>query len=434
MALGEILDKRQSLKRVLHKEQERLLREDDRALLREMVAGVVRRLPHLDWALEELTTRGLAETQVELVEILRVGAFQILFLDRIPVYAAVDQCVEAAKRINPGAGGFVNGILRSLAERREELAEAAFRFDGQEGLAMREGMPLWLVERYGQRFGAQAEAIISALQRPAKTSIVFPSAAALAQAKILLAREGFALEPDPALPLTFSLKKGDPSKSEAFRRGLFYIMDPASQAPAALLPLKGGERVLDLCAAPGGKSVLLSGRLKEGGWVLATDVNRRRLGMVRENIERLRLANVRLAQVNVEAGLPFGPVWPVVILDAPCSSMGTLRRNPEIRWQVKEEDLARRTPKQTAFLEEAARVVAPDGVLAFSVCSMEPEETSDVVGSFLQAHGEFHPLPIKAPKAWDGFLTPAGSGQAYLLPHRHPWDAFFVAFFRKAKR
>jgi len=432
--VGEILDQRQSLKGVVQREQKRLPREDDRALLRELVAGVVRHLPLIDWAVDECTLRGVEQTQSELLHILRVGVYQILYLDRIPVYAAVDECVEAAKELNAGAGGFVNGILRTLAEKREQIFEAPYLFSGSEGAAMRYGMPRWLVARYMRRFGDDADAVMSALQSAAPTSLVFTSASSAAQAVPIMEREGFALVADGAMPLTFSVKGGNLSESEAFKRGWFYIMDPASQIPALLLPLKGGDRVLDLCSAPGGKSLLIAGRLGVGGWVLGTDRNARRLRQVSENILRTGMSTIRLARVDVEAGLPLRDDWPVVLLDAPCSSLGTLRRNPEIRWQTGEEDLVESARKQGLFLDHAARTVAPGGTLAYSVCSIEEEETTRVIDRFLSEHPDFRAAPLHAPSYLKPLLESPSTGQTYALPHRHPWDGFFVALMRRKGR
>jgi 16S rRNA (cytosine967-C5)-methyltransferase len=325
----------------------------------------------------------------------------------------------------------VNGILRSIADRKAAWLSLP---DGEDAasVAIRTGMPLWVIRRYMERFGASGgESIAAAFQRPAPTALIFPSEGALAEARPVMASEGWDLIPDPVLPLTFTVNKGNPAFSDAFQRGLFYIMDPASQAPAALVPLQGGERVLDLCAAPGGKTIVLANRLTGGGWILATDVNRRRLKHLEENVKRMKLSNVRLAQLDVDEALPTRDAFEVVILDAPCSSMGTLRRNPEIRWQIREEDLAQRGPKQLAFLEQASRAVAPGGTLVYSVCSMEGEETLEVVHRFLETHREFKPLKPDPPSAWKPMIEEVGEGQFLLLPDRHAWDAFFVAMFRR---
>ncbi len=432
--VAEILDRDQSLKGVVQRQQAKLSRGDDRALLRELVAGVVRKLPAIDWAIDECTRRGVEQTQQELLHILRVGVYQILYLDRIPVYAAVDECVEAAKGLNPGAGGFVNGILRTLAERREEFLEAPYRFSGAEAAAIRYGLPMWLVNRYDERFGEDSDAIMSALQAPAATSLVFTSDQAAAQAMPVMKREGYVLVPDGALPRTFSVEEGNPSESEAFAHGWFYIMDPASQVPALLLPLKGSERVLDLCCAPGGKSILVAGRLGGGGWVLGTDRNARRLRQVAENVRRTGTPGIRLARVDVDQPLPFRDEWPVVLLDAPCSSLGTLRRNPEIRWQTSEAALADSAAKQLRFLDQASRTVAPGGLLAYSVCSIEEEEAEGVIGSFLEGHPEFRLSPMRPPAPLKALLESPSPGMAYALPHRHPWDGFFVAHLKRTAR
>jgi 16S rRNA (cytosine967-C5)-methyltransferase len=431
--LGEVLERGQSLKGTLQKEQSRLQKEEDRAFLKEVVSGVVRQLPLLDWALDEVIERGLEATQPELLQILRVGAYQILFLDRVPAYAAVDECVEAAKGLNPGAGGFANGILRSLAENPQAVHEVPYRLDGVEALALRSGMPEWLVRRYERRFGLEeTQAMVRALQGPASTSIVFASPSAAAKALPQLRREGIEAKPDPALPLTYHVLEGNPAKTAAFEDGLFYIMDPASQAPLALLHLVGDERVLDLCAAPGGKTALLSARLRKGGWVLATDVSRHRLAKVRENVGRLRLRNVRMALVDGIRGLPFGASWPLVLLDAPCTSLGTLRKNPEIRWQITPAAPAEMAAKQLSLLKEAARVTGPGGLLVYSVCSIEEEETAGVMAAFLEARPEFSLENLDVAAPWRGLLTPAGPGAFYLLPHRHGFGGFFVAALRKS--
>lgn len=429
--LEEILSGSQSLKGVVQREQKRLPREDDRALLRELVTGVVRRLPHLDWAVEAHTDRDMGRVQSELLQILRVGAYQILYLDRVPAYAAVHECVKAAKALNPGAGGFVNGVLRSLSEHRQEALEAPLAFAGSEGAALQLGMPRWLVERYEARFGEEADLLLRVLSEPASPSLLFLGAPAEAAGLAILAREGFRLERDPHLSFTHRVLAGDPIRSEAFRQGLFYVMDGASQLPALLLPVKKEDRVLDLCAAPGGKSVRLSLRAGGGLHLTAADRNRRRLRQMAENFRRLSLTGIRIAAVDAAAPLPFSEPFDAVLLDAPCSSLGTLRKNPEIRWQLAEEDLRRHHLRQRALLERAAEAVREGGHLLYSVCSLEPEETVEVVEAFLTVRPDFRPAPLKAPEEIEPLLTPAGEGLAYLLPHRTGWDGFFVALLRR---
>jgi len=427
-----VLERGGQLKSLVQSEQGRFTHEADRALVREVSAGVLRHLPHIDWAFEKSASRGLEATPPEIRALVRVGLYQILYLERVPVYAAVDQCVEAAKSVGTGAAGFVNGVLRTAAERREEYREAPFHLGGAEGLCLRYGMPRWLVDRYLIRFGEEeAERLLAALQEPAGTALFFPDAGRLAQARPILEREGFLQKPDAAFPLTLHVSGGNPADSEAFRRGLFYVADPASQVPALLLPFSPGAPVLDLCAAPGGKTVVLSGRVPVGSWVLSTDVNRRRILRIEENIARLGLKNVRLAQVDAGRALPFGPDFGAVLLDAPCSALGTLRRNPEIRWQVKPEGFRAFAERQRAFLGQAAMAVAPGGHLLYSVCSLEREETVEVVERFLADDRTFRPAPLDPPPFLSSLLERAGEGAALCLPHRHSWDGFFVALFKK---
>ncbi len=430
--LQVVLEKRQPLKTLLQTEQEKLAFEADRALLREMAAGVLRRLPHIDWCIDEAAKRGLENIQPEIISLLRVGVYQILFLERVPAYAAVDQCVEAAKAAGPQAAGFVNGILRSVAENKVSLLEAPYSFSGGDGTAMRFGMAPWMASRYERRFKAgEAEALMQALQEPPATTIVFVSASAAEEGERMLSKEGFSLSPDPHFDLVRAAEGGNPSSSEAFRRGLFYICDPASLVPALLLPVKREGNVLDLCAAPGTKTVILSARAKGGGRVFACDVNVRRLRQIRQNTARLGLANVTLVQLNAEQPLPFSSSFPSVLLDAPCSSLGTIRRNPEIRWQIRPEEFGALQKRQIKFLERAAEAVAPSGHLLYSVCSIEEEETTQVAELFLRAHPDFKAEALSAPDFLAPLLENAGDGRAFCMPHRRRWDGFFAALFRR---
>lgn len=433
--LQTILEKKQPLKTLLQTEQDKLSFEADRALLREMTAGVLRRLPHIDWCIDEAAKRGLENIQPEITALLRVGVYQILFLERVPIYAAVDQCVEAAKILGPPAAGFVNGILRSVAEKKEFFLEAPYRFAGSEGKAMRFGMPAWLAQRYEQRFGEkEAELLMQALQEPPATTIVFANRAAATEGESILSKAGFALGADPDFDLVRIAEGGNPASSEAFKRGLFYICDPASLVPALLLPAKPGTTALDLCAAPGTKTVILSGRVENSGRVVSCDVNARRLRQIRQNTLRLRLENVTLLQANAEQPLPFRRPFSSVLLDAPCSSLGTLRRNPEIRWQIQPGAFSALQQRQLQFLNRAAEAVAPSGHLLYSVCSIEEEETTQVAGQFLEAHPDFKAEPLSVPDFLAPLLEPAGKGQAYCLPNRRKWDGFFVALFKRVNK
>lgn len=432
LALEEILARRQSLKRVVQREQMQIPREEDRALLREMVAGVVRNLPAIDGVLERLVARGIEETEGFLVNILRVGAYQILHLSRIPNYAAVGECVEAAKMVRPGAAGFVNGILRTVAEKGAELQLRQLRdARGPALIALECGVPAWLAERYAARFGVErARAILEAYQKPASPGFLVPVASREVEALDSLREEGVRVEADPVLPRTYRAVSGNPLASKAFKSGLLYMMDAASQVPALLLPVSEGVRVLDLCAAPGGKTAVLAGRPGVTG-VVSVDLEPRRLASMRENMRRMGLSGIELVRADIERGLPFTDAFGAVLLDAPCSSLGTLRKNPEIRWQIRAEEFAGKARRQRSLLQAAASTVAPGGYLLYAVCSLEPEETAEVADAFLASRPEFHPAALRAGSALEPLLEAAGEGRAYLLPDIYHWDGFFVALFQR---
>ncbi len=431
--LDEVLNKGAKLKSKLDQRQKKVTRESDRALIKEIVSGCLRNLPVLDLAIKEFLKKGIEETDPFLLSILRVGAYQIFFLDRIPVYAAVNECVEAAKSagMRPAAG-FVNTVLRNISNRKDELLSLQYRYSPPHSLSYKYGMPLWLVERYVKRFGpAEGEALLESMNHPARNAIVFFSSRDLMAARPVIEREGFQIEEDNLFPLTFWVKGGNPADSEAFRNGLFYICDPASQLPAAVLPETSVGRILDLCAAPGTKSLLLSKRLDGRGTVIASDISRKRVELLRENIARYHAGNIYTAVADAGVGLPFKSEFDACVLDAPCSSMGTIKRAPELRWQATRERFRSEGSRQLQMLMNASRAVREGGFLLYSVCSIEEEETTAVAESFLRDSPDFSGEKIKVEGRVREALVFPEEHLVYLFPHRHEGDGFFAALFRR---
>ena len=329
---------------------------ENRAFVQDLVYTVVRRFRALRSVLGELMKRW---PKGELEALVLVGAAQVLYMPDVPDFAAVNETVAAAKMSgrDKRLDRVVNGVLRNLVRRREEfqakLAAAP--------LAERESYPNALVRRWTARFGAaNAEALAKWHNQPAETWLAYP---------------------DRFEKLARGRKVADVA---GFADGAFLVQDPATAGAIELLDVKPGLSALDFCAAPGGKTVQIAWRLG-GGRLVAQEVNPKRLRRLQTNLARMKLGWVEAVQtLPADAGL-----FDRVLVDAPCSNTGVLRRRPDARWRWDAEHLAQLTGLQAEILESAAAHVAPGGLLVYSTCSNEPEENADQVAKFLAAHPEF---------------------------------------------
>lgn len=407
----------------------------DRALATELVLGTLRWQGRIDFALNQVASRPVAEIDPPLRAALRLGAHQILNLDRIPAAAAVNESVRIARRTaGRSGGGFVNAVLRRLCS--EEIRWPSAEAPRSLQLSVTHSHPEWLVRRWLARWGPlETEALLSANNSPAPVSLRVNSlrtdAAAL---RARLQKEAIATEPGRYAAGALRVVAGNAAGTRAFRDGWFYLQDEASQLVASLLPDEGIGRVADLCAAPGGKALEIGARGGQSRWVLASDRSVARLGLVRANAARLGLPSLRFAvQDATQPALRAGSL-DAVLVDAPCSGTGILRRQPEIRWRREEADVARLAQAQAAILAAAAPLVRNGGVLVYSVCSLEPEEGIDQIAGFLAAHPEFAaaepPGPPAGPPPELVREDPRGS-HLWTLPHLHDLDGFFAALLRR---
>jgi 16S rRNA (cytosine967-C5)-methyltransferase len=433
----------------------------DRAFCRELAGGVVRRLNTLDWAIalfagwdsadgvRGLTARasapqaGSASSAVQKLSahvrnILRLGACQVLYMaDRVPPYAAVHEAVESAKKHSrPGVASFVNGLLRNLERHSRSLPWPDEAADPVAALSLKHSHPAWLVRRWLERFGAEECAAL--LRKNNETPWMSVRVNTLKHDRAGLFRRLIAEDAEPELS-RLSLDgikfREAPALSElkSFREGGFQVQDEASQLAVDVLDPRPGETVADLCAGPGGKSTHIAERLRNEGAVLAFDTDTGRLQLVRENAKRLGASAVRTELLDGrEAARRHAGAADRVLVDAPCSSLGILRRRPDLRWNKQGRDVASTFPALQAELLRGAAVCAkPGGVIVYATCTMEPEENEAVAESFLkEAPGcRVEPAgPFLAPSL-RGAVTP--EGYLRLLPHRHDTDGFFIARFRK---
>ena len=409
-----------------------VLSDPDRKLTTALVLGVLRRQIELDVRIKPLLKHPNTKLDTEVLIALRMGAFQLLHMDRIPARAAIDESVELTKEAGHRfASGMVNAVLRKLAASREGSTS-------DEGLGgSKLGYPAWMVERWRGTYGDDATCMICRHGQEQPQQFVRLSGDEVERE---LAAEGIELGQGEFLTAARKVVNGDVTKTAAFRDGRVRIQDEGSQLIAELVPR--GKRILDCCAAPGGKTLILGERNPEADMV-ACDGSRQRLGDLRQRLrnlgERVECRLGDATQLNDEN------VFDLVLADVPCSGTGTLGRNPEIRHRLRAEDLQRQAERQQAILRSALRAARPAGFVLYSTCSLEPEENERVVEAVLgeQAGVELLSLTSRIEELrLEGTLTRAGSdrlsgcvteqGPLRLLPGLFKTDGFFAALIQKA--
>jgi 16S rRNA (cytosine967-C5)-methyltransferase len=405
----------------------------DRAFATELVYGTLRWRGRLDFLLGHATDRPLAELEPGVRTLLRLGAYQILFCDSVPTSAAVDQTVRSARVLGAGrAAGLVNAVLRRLAQRTEEIPLPKLADDPLAHLEHALGLPRWLAERWLADYGP-VEAAALAVASNAVPPLTARANTGRTSRDALLATlrprfpEARACNFAPAgLVLGHG---GRPGADPAFVEGLFTVQDEASQLVVELLDPQPGERVLDVCAAPGTKTTAIAERVGPAGLVVATDRSERRLALVGRAARRLGLENVTALPRDATkplGGLPGAP-FDRVLVDAPCSGLGTLRRNPDARWRLTPEDPASLAATQKSLLASAGAVLRPGGTLVYSTCTLLHEENEAVVADFLTRvpARAFAPVaPAVLPPCVRPLLDAEGRLRTY--PHRHGMDGFFA--------
>jgi 16S rRNA (cytosine967-C5)-methyltransferase len=410
--------------------------ERDVRLATELVYGTLRHRAEIDFHLERLSGRPLERIEPALISCLRTGLYQILHLDRVPPSAAVDQAVAlATARSGRRGGSFVNAVLRNACRRRLELRLPPEDDDPVGSLALQHSVPVWMISRWWERLGEQeTRALLLSLSRPALLSLwVHPGRSDPKRLASELSAEGVLTEASPLLPGSLRVLSGQPQRTRPFKSGRCYIQDEASQVIPLLMSAAPGELLADLCSAPGGKAFLLACQVESEGRILAFDRSRSRLRTLVENRDRLDLPNVLPVAADLEVGLPLVGPLAGILVDAPCTGTGILRRQPEIRWRRTPSDLTSLAQRQSALLDAAAPLVAPGGRLVYSVCSLEPEEGEDRVTLFLARHSEFHLADAREalPPSLAGIVTDSGTIRTW--PHRQNMDGFFAAILRRSR-
>ncbi len=398
----------------------------DRRWVRELVYGMLRRRARLDAYLDARVRGGVVRLDADLLDLLRLGAAQLLFMESVPAYAAIAQTVELAKRRHGiGASKLANAVLRRVDRERDALELPRFS-DPIDTLAMDGSHPRWLVARWVQRWGiAETQRLLDANNREAPL-IARPYHVVREQLEAMLETAGVRVDEAPLARDSILLSSPVSSLTELgpFRQGLFHLQDPASTLVTQYAAISSGAIVADLCAAPGGKSVELS---RHAGTVFSSDLSLARLQRVLDNAHRLEIPTMH-AYV-ADARMPAIRAVDVVLVDAPCTGTGTFRRHPDARWRLKVSDLAVMSTVQRAILRSAADVVKPGGLLVYSTCSLEPEENDEQIARFLADHPSF---ALEAPP--EGAVPGAvlDAGMLRVLPQMHGTDGAFAVRLRRA--
>jgi len=404
----------------------------DAALCTEIVFGTLRWRRHLDWRLTPHLNRPLAKLDPWVRALLRLTVYQLIFLDRVPRWAAVDEAVSVARLKSrvPGPAEFVNAVLRSFTR-----APGPPRLPAHpvEAAGVRWSFPDWIAARWIARYGMEeAERLMAALnERPPMTVRANTLRISREDLAARLRDEELAeTDPTPLAPEGLTVRRGAVGRWAAFAAGWCAIQDEASMLIARLLDPRPGELVADTCAAPGTKATHLAQLMGNRGHIVAMDPNAARLRLLTQAAARL---GVDIVEAHAGGVAAVGGRWKGrcdrVLVDAPCSNLGVLRRNPDVKWNRDEADLARLAEKQRGILAAAAALARPGGRLVYATCSLEPEENELIVRAFLDGHSDWTvdpPVDFPVAPDPDGFIR--------CLPHVHGTDGFTAVRLARAGR
>ena len=411
----------------------------DRAFATELVYGVLRWQGRLDWIIDRYARVVPKRMALPVRVLLRLAVYQILFLDRVPPAAAVHEAVELAKTSQPQhVVRFVNGVLRAISRERDALRTTTAEGSPAEHLAVRHSYPVWMVERWLRELGSEeTEALCHAGNQVAPTTIrtntLRTTPGALATA---LRESGLSVEPGRFAPEALHLKtvRTDLSSLPEYARGEFQVQDEASQLVARLVDPQPGERVLDGCSGMGVKTTHLGQLMENRGEIVAVDRQGWKLTRLAENARRLQISCLHTVEGDLLTQDRLAGGFDRALVDAPCTGLGVLRRNPDIKWKVGPKDFRRLHLLQTELLGRAAELVRPGGVLVYATCTLTPEENEGTIQAFLAEHGDFSLEDGRRilPPSSGNVVEEKGSLKTW--PHRHGVDGFFAARLRRSSQ
>ena len=418
-----------ALARNLRKAQ---LTDVDRRFLTELVYGAVKAGGTLDWMIRRYVNRPVRKIAPMIRNILRLGFYQIFYMDKVPDSAACNECVELAKKYgHPGTVKFVNAVLRSAVREPEKCAFPHGKGHATEELALKSFHPQWMVKRWVKAFGYDAAAAICAFDNEDAVLSLRTNTLKTTREELLerLKEEGATAEPSDWAPEGILCQKhGALDRMASLQEGLFQVQDESSMQVAHVVAPESGEFVIDCCSAPGGKTTHLAALMRNQGRIVAGDIYEHKLARIEENAKRLGITIIDTELLDArDIGKHFPQQADRVLVDAPCSGLGVLRRKPDARWRKNEEELRKLPQLQLDILTSAAEAVKIGGVLVYSTCTIDRKENEEVVEAFLATHPQFEIeetgkyLPMK----------PREAKMVQLYPNVDGTDGFFIARMKR---
>lgn len=440
-ALRDIDAQRMDLPSALAAVRPTLADERDRALVTDLVTGTLRWQRQLDYLIAEFSKRPPEKLDVEVLQILRLGAYQLLHLDRVPAAAAVNDAVAMTRRARKtSAAGLVNAVLRAMSRNahRLPLPGRPPAGDALDYLEIGLSHPRWLARRWLERYGFDGAESWERFNNAAAPLMIRVNRLKTDDESLTraLREHGVDVQPARYAPDALVVTSGNPLRTPLAGRGLFVLQDEASQLVALLAAVKPGMRVLDACASPGGKTTAMAAAADDRAAIVAADVRDARVQLLRETVDASGATSIRIVQADLERPLPFRSVFDTVFVDAPCSGLGTVRRDPDIRWRRQERDLGALASAQVTMLSNAADVTGIDGRLIYSTCSSEPEENEQVVAAFLERDARFRQVNLREEACSQGSLPAEvldSDGSLRTRPDRHGLEAFYGCVLRRVK-
>ena len=398
----------------------------DRRWLRELMYGMLRQRGTIDAHLAERVRGGLARVDSDLLDLMRLGVYQLLHMGSVPAYAAIAQTVELAKvRHGIGASKLMNAVLRRVDRERNDLTLPKTG-DKLDDLAAKYSHPRWLIARWLARWGEEATAVLMMKNNAEAPVVIRPYGIVREQLEAMLEGSGVEVEDAPLVRDSIQISGGiSLTELGAFKQGLFFVQDPGSTLVTEYAAIPAGATVADLCAAPGGKALELT---RTAGFVVAADKSPDRLKRLLDNRSRLEAHN--LFVTVGDARMPVVRNADVVLIDVPCTGTGTFRRHPDARWRLRVSDVAAMAALQGTILRAAAQVVKPGGLLVYSTCSLEAEENEKQVEAFLARNPDWK---LEPPPRGSVPQETIDGGYLRVLPQVHGSDGAFAARLRRSQ-